>query len=126
MHEMGHDNCNSENYVDRLRTLYGIDIDPEMSKKIDEAFQSIKKLKEDYPEIDLNYVVTGKKSDVTMKSGMHNFSGSKVDYEDKSMHYNGSVVITCPLSDKMERSLNESAGIIRNLVDIVSELKMKD
>jgi len=51
----------------------------EEKDRLSTALDVLATLKEQNPDIDLNYVVTGKHEQVVMSAGLHNFSSCKID-----------------------------------------------
>lgn len=91
-------------------------------EKLKEAFNMLSIIKHDNPDIDLNYVVTGKKERVS-QSGRSNFAGSDIEINGGTHHYENSVIIGCTAVDSLTRMVSSQEDVIRSLMRIIQTQK---
>lgn len=76
-----------------------------MEDEILSELEILKKLKDENPDVDLNYVVTGKRTDVIMK-GEYNFTGCKI--RDNRTHYQGCLILSGDLKQITQSTPEET------------------
>lgn len=103
--------------------------DCQMEKKLGNALEVLARVKGEHPDLDMNYLVTGKRESVNMVAKV-NITHSEVKYEDRSVNIDtfGDMTIDELIKklSKQDSVIAEQVTLIRELIDSVDGIKKPD
>ena len=108
---------------DRLKWSLGgkLNLNQNMEKKVKEVLEYLSNKKNNNSGIDLNYIITGKREQVSMNARRSNFCNSDVaiGLDDKSHHYENCLIINNDQLSSMSDSINSQAEMIFELMQVI-------